>query len=178
MRKAFVNKVNNFCKDCEAWCCYDGVYLSPEDEERIKTAVASDVKFFSFLPQDYIVESCWENKIAGRKTNVKDKKYQSKNFPKHFNQTCCVFLKDNKCMLEEFAIQKNEDRWEYKPKTCCIFPLQEHDDQYVLPASVQDDCNLGEKYPGFVSCLPCYKLQKAKFQTEFDYINNKKRETK
>jgi len=168
-----MNKRVNYCKNCEAWCCYDGVYLTDDDEEKIKQVVENNKEFFSFLPDEYIVLGEWEGKVSGIKTNVKPKKYKSKDYPKHFNKTCCVFLIENKCMLEEFAIQKGEDRWKYKPRTCCLFPLQKKNDKYVIPSKVEDDCNLGEKYPGFVSCCPCYNLKENEFEKEISYLKNK-----
>lgn len=161
------NKITNYCKKCEAWCCYDGVYLDDNDINTIKNVVECNKSFFYFLPEDYIVLGNWENKVSGLKTNIKPKEYKSKSFPKHFNQTSCVFLKNNKCMLEVFAVLQGEEPWKYKPKTCCIFPLQKNGDKYIEPSAVEDDCNLGEKYPGFVSCLPCYNLKRKYFNKEF-----------
>lgn len=165
-----MNKIVNYCKNCDAWCCYDGVYLTKEDEIKINNLVKQNKEFFLFLPKDYIVLGEWEGYVSGNKTNVKPKEYKSKDYPKHFNKTCCVFLKDNKCMLEEFAVKNGEDRWKYKPRTCCIFPLQKKDNEYVIPSSVEDDCNIGEKYPGFVSLCTCYKLKEDNFNNEQEYL--------
>lgn len=167
-----MNERVNYCKNCDAWCCYDGVYLTKNDEEKIKQVVENNKEFFCFLPDDFIVLGEWEGQVSGNKTNVKPKVYKSKDYPKHFNRTCCVFLSDNKCTLEEFAIQEGENRWKYKPRTCCIFPLQLNNDKYVVPSKVEDDCNLGEKYPGFVSFCPCYKLKEKEFQNEINYLKN------
>lgn len=169
-----MNKIYNFCANCEAWCCYDGVYLTKQDELKIKQAILKDKDFFSFLPSNFIVEGNWEGIVSGRKTNVKQKQYKSKNYPKHFNNTCCVFLVDNKCMLEEFAVKNNEPSWKYKPQTCCLFPLQNSDGKYVIPSKTKDVCNVGEHYPGYVSCLPCYNLRDVDLQKEIEFANKTK----
>lgn len=161
----------NYCRNCEAWCCYDGVYLTEDDEDKIKNVVGKNSAFFDFLPKDFIIDGVWENVVRGRKTNTKPKQY-SKDFPKHFTKTTCVFLKDNICMLEVFAVKNNEKPWTYKPTTCCTFPLQKKGGEYVAPHSVEDRCNLGEKYPGFVSFLPCYKLNMNNFSKEREFINS------
>ena len=169
MKNKNINKIENYCKGCEAWCCYDGVYLKEDDELRIRDVVENNKEFFSFLPKDYIVYGKWENLMEGKKTNTKPKKYKNPNYPKHFNQTTCVFCENNKCMLQEFAIKNGENGWKYKPKTCCSFPLQKRDGEYYEPNAVDDNCNIGEKYPGYVSFLPCYNLKKEDLKTEFDY---------
>lgn len=79
-----MNKITNYCKNCDAWCCYDGVYLTDEDVQTITQAVENNKEFFDFLPADYIVYGEWQGKVAGQKTNVKEKTYD-KDFPKHFN---------------------------------------------------------------------------------------------
>ena len=169
------NVISNFCKDCEAWCCYDGVFLTADDEKKIKKVVEENKDFFSFLPEDYIVDGNWENIMVGRKTNTKPKKYKSKKYPKHFNQTTCVFSVDNKCMLQELAVRKNKKEWEYKPFTCCLFPLQKREEKYFEPSAVDDNCNIGEKYPGYVSFLPCHKLKKEELKDEIDYVKKNKK---
>lgn len=166
------NKVNNFCKNCEAWCCYDGVYLTEEDELKIKDVVEHNKEYFKFLPDNYVIDGNWENVISGRKTNVKPKIYKTKGFPKHFNQTTCVFCVNNKCMLQEFAVKNNEPAWKYKPFPCCVFPLQKRDKIYYAPSAVGDDCDIGAKYPGYVSFLPCYKLKKEDLKSEFEHTKN------
>lgn len=168
-----MNEITNYCKNCDAWCCYDGVYLTDDDISKITKVVENNKDFFGFLPTDYIVYGEWEGQTAGQKTNVKEKFY-SKNYPKHFNQTACVFLNGNKCMLEEFAVLNNQPNWKYKPKRCCTFPLQKRDNNFVEPHLVEDDCNLGDKYPGFVSYLPCYKLNIDKFNKEVEFATDPK----
>jgi len=43
-----MNNVNNYCKNCDARCCYDGVYLSEIDEKKINDVVSKNKEFFSF----------------------------------------------------------------------------------------------------------------------------------
>lgn len=110
MKNKNINKIENYCKGCEAWCCYDGVYLKEDDELRIRDVVENNKEFFAFLPKDYIVYGKWENLMEGKKTNTKSKKYKNPNYPKHFNQTTCVFCVNNKCMLQEFC-DKEWRKW-------------------------------------------------------------------
>ncbi len=37
-----MNKITNYCKNCDAWCCYDGVYLTDEDMQTITQAVENN----------------------------------------------------------------------------------------------------------------------------------------
>jgi len=166
------NEIKNYCKNCEAWCCYDGVYLTDEDIDNINFAIKLDNEFFNFLPEKYITVGSWKD-ISGKKTEVKEKHYLNENYPKHFNQTTCVFLINNKCMLEEFARIRGEDPWKYKPKTCSIFPLQKcaNGKGYNLPNLVGDNL-IFDDYDGFISKLPCFNCSKSKFKKEFKFIKN------
>jgi len=46
--------------ECEAMCCYDGVYLNSKDQETIKLVVNKFPVFFKHLPYKYIENGTWE----------------------------------------------------------------------------------------------------------------------
>jgi tetratricopeptide (TPR) repeat protein len=84
--------------ECEARCCYDGVYLEDGEESKIRDIVASAPELFVDLPQDFIVDGSWGDQVSGRKTATKPYDFKSPDFPVHFNRTRCVFCSaDHKC---------------------------------------------------------------------------------
>ncbi len=142
---------------CEARCCYDGVYLTDEDIQKVNKAVNSDKKFFQHLPKDYIVLSEWDSK-PGYKTNVRTYEYNSPDFPNHFNKTRCVFAFENgACSLQEFSIINDLDPWEFKPIACSIHPIRVKNGLSKNPTklSEKDDNDIGLNYPGYSIFTPC-----------------------
>lgn len=142
---------------CPGFCCYDGVYLKPEEEEKLKNVIKSHPEDFPLPAEDYFEDGNWHNKVKGRKTAVKLFQYPS-NFPKHFNQTKCMFADDKGlCILQKIALREKIHPWTYKPFACCLFPLIERDGQLIPPPNKgeKDDYFIDEKYPGFVNCLYC-----------------------
>ena len=145
--------------ECEAACCYNGAYISPEEERLIKESVATYPDFFSFLPQEYIVEGNWLGKFSGRKTAVHPYQYKNSAYPAHFDQTRCVFaFNDGRCSLQALSIQLGEHRWARKPKACWKHPLREDPERENLmppPINQSDDPDRIESYAGFASFTPC-----------------------
>ncbi len=145
-------------KLCEARCCYDGVYLEDENEEKkIKSIVNKYPEYFEHLPKNYIVEGIWGN-ITGKKTAVKQHKYISPDFPNHFNQTRCVFaMEDGACSLQKASMERGENPWEFKPIGCRIHPLQTKNSEFFAPASTieKDKYDIGLSYPGYTNYTPC-----------------------
>ena len=145
--------------ECEARCCYDGVYLEDGEEAKLIDLVASAPGFFENLPHDFIVDGSWGGgRIVGRKTAVRPYEYRAANFPAHFSRTRCVFCSDDhKCLLQVLAVRRGLHKWTYKPKTCWMFPMELDDREPAPPPSVSepDPQCLGEKYPGFVKFVPC-----------------------
>lgn len=144
-------------KICEARCCYDGVYLQPDEVDVITNVVNSNPDYFSFLPKDYIIKSKW-NDVEGYKTATKPYSYKRLDFPKHFNQTRCVFaLNDGACSLQKYAMDKNLDFFTFKPLACQLFPLEGNKGN-ILPPSLNyklDKYFLGVNYPGYTNYTPC-----------------------
>lgn len=143
---------------CQGMCCYDGVYLEEGEENKIRMLVLSYSDFFSFLPEDFIVEGSWEGKVQGKKTQVKPFDYTSDDFPKHFNRTRCVFaLEDARCSLQVLADKMSMHPWSLKPKSCWMHPLSVVNGELAPPpVNKSDDYdNLGDKYPGYVCYTEC-----------------------
>jgi hypothetical protein len=149
------------CKlnECEAQCCYDGVYLEDGEEERIREVVASAPDFFDQLPADFVVDGSWDNgRVSGRKTATRPHEFKIVNLPAHFNRTRCVFCSDgHKCLFQVFAVQRGLHKWAYKPKACWMFPMRIVDHLPAPPPAADEpdpDC-LGEEYPGYTKFVPC-----------------------
>jgi hypothetical protein len=144
---------------CQAACCYDGVYLTDYEEEIIKKVVSMAPDIFSDLPEKYIVDGSWMEH-QGRKTAIKDYCYTSITFPKHFNQTRCVFCNDKHlCLLQIYAIQNNLHKWTFKPMSCWLFPLTLKKGDLSPPPlfGEPDPNNIGPEYPGYVTYTTCGK---------------------
>jgi len=144
--------------ECEARCCYDGVYLEAGEEEKIREIVLSEPEFFKTLPADYIVDGSWQNLVSGRKTAVKPYDFQSEDFPAHFTRTRCIFCRaDHKCLLQVLAEQKGLHKWAYKPKTCWLFPLDLIGGELEPPPAIdeEDPLCMGDEYPGYTKFVPC-----------------------
>jgi hypothetical protein len=145
--------------ECEARCCYDGVYLEDGEEAKINEIVASALGFFRKLPADFIMNGSWgDGRITGRKTAVRPYDFKAADFPAHFSRTRCVFCsEDHKCLLQVLAVQRGLHKWTYKPKACWMFPMELDDGKPAPPPSVSesDPQCLDEEYPGFVKFVPC-----------------------
>ena len=144
---------------CAGYCCYDGVYVSTAEEQKLKEIIKNHPNDFSQSPEYYFENANWNNKIIGRKTKTRPFTYPT-DFPKHFNQTKCIFGDDNGlCLLQKIAIRENIDAWSYKPMACIMFPLVIRHGQIVPPPNhdQQDDYYIDENYPGFINCLYCGK---------------------
>ena len=166
---------------CQGFCCYDGVYLSKEEEDRLKQVIKNHPEEFILPISEYFVDGNWHNKVQGRKTATKKFKY-SGNFPKHFNQTKCIFSDDmGLCAFQKLAIKEGKHPWSYKPRACCLFPLVEKKGVIIPPPEHGeiDDYYIDDKYPGFINCLYCGqdcadgKDWKEVLSEEIDLFNKK-----
>jgi Fe-S-cluster containining protein len=143
---------------CEAFCCYDGVYLKEGEEDRIKQAVSDHPEYFKYLPEEYIVDGNWYERVTGRKTAVRPFSYKSPDYPKHFESTRCVFAyEDGRCSLQTAAKRLKLEPWLFKPMACWLFPLRFLDGRIILPphGEEKDHDYIDEDYPGFITFLPC-----------------------
>jgi Fe-S-cluster containining protein len=163
---------------CEAMCCYDGAYLTFEEEQLIHSLVKDYPNIFTNIPNNYILDGYWNNEYYGRKTAVKKHIYKNSNFPEHFSSTRCVFADSlGYCKFEKLARSLNIHPWEYKPSACWLFPLKINDGKIILPpTSVSLDPHRTKNYIGFVSVVPCGKhtedgnFWQITLQDELDYL--------
>jgi hypothetical protein len=149
----------NVCdlKQCQAQCCYDGVYLREGEEQRLREVVASAPEYFD-LPEEWIVDGHWNGDFEGRKTATKPHEFDSDDVPAHFNATRCVFCdSEHKCLLQRLAVDRGLHKWAYKPRSCWLFPLTEAGDELRPPPgpSDPDPNDLGPEYPGYVKYAGC-----------------------
>lgn len=145
--------------ECEARCCYDGVYLQPGEEERIRAAVADEPELFAQLPENFIVDGSWEGRVSGRKTAIRPHHFKHPGFPPHFTRTRCVFCApDHLCLLQAYSVMKGLHKWAFKPAACWLFPLQLKKGGQPAPppgpGEPDPDC-LGPDYPGYPTFVPC-----------------------
>ena len=142
---------------CCGFCCYDGVYLKSGEEEKLRQIIIEHPNDFNLPVDDYFMDGNWQNRVKGRKTAIKKCKWPH-NFPKHFNQTKCIFADDQGlCILQKIAIREKIHPWTYKPLSCCLFPLTLKSGKLTPPplAEEQDDYYVDDNYPGFINCLYC-----------------------
>lgn len=143
---------------CEAFCCYDGVYLKDGEEDLIRRVVAANPQYFKHLPEEYIVDGNWYDRFKGRKTAVRPFCYESPDYPRHFESTRCVFAYDDgRCSLQAAAEGLNLNPWRFKPAACWFFPLRFFGDRVIIPphGGEPDPDYINDDYPGFVTFLPC-----------------------
>ena len=144
-------------RTCEARCCYDGVYLVNDEEQRIRRVVAEQPAFFAHLPETFLVQGSWHG-ISGVKTAVRPQTYLSPDYPDHFPRTRCVFaFEDGGCSLQAFSEKYGSSAWEFKPMSCVMHPLSSSAEGATPPPAlgVQDPTFVGLEYPGFASFTPC-----------------------
>jgi hypothetical protein len=149
------------CKlgECEARCCYDGVYLDDGEEAKINEVVASSPRFFSNLPADFIVDGTWgDGRVTGRKTAVKHTISALPIFPPTFLEPAVYSAPTTtsvcfKCLRCSVACTSGRT----SPQACWMFPMDLDDGKPAPPPSAAepDPQCLGEEYPGFVKFVPC-----------------------
>ena len=143
---------------CEGRCCYDGVYVTAEDSANIARALQMDPDHFAGVPSPYLVHGEWGGLVAGSKTAVTAFTYCAVDYPRHFNQTKCVFSdRDHRCLLQTCAVKHGLDKWVFKPRSCWLFPLRQVHDTVALPPGPgePDPHDLGPSYPGYSKYVPC-----------------------
>jgi hypothetical protein len=144
-------------QQCEARCCYDGVYLQPGEEQFLQELVALVPELRANLPGEFIVDGYWDGELAGRKTATRPHDYQRADYPAHFTRTRCVFADEQGfCELEKLARTRGQHPWTFKPTTCWMFPLQDDAGEPAEPVrKASDDPYFSREYPGYAGCVPC-----------------------
>jgi hypothetical protein len=147
-------------ESCKGFCCYDGVYLLPGEEDKIKKFIKENSDEFVLRLKDYFMDGNFRGIVQGRKTSVKNCPHMEDNYPKHFEQTQCIFADENYlCQLQLAATKRGMHPWAVKPKACWMFPLDAEGGNVVPPPDTgeADPMYCDETYPGYVTCLHCGK---------------------
>ena len=127
--------------ECEARCCYDGVYLHKNEVKSLRAVVKDNAEFFSFLPKVYFQKTHYPFHEAYRKVKAKLFKYKDPDFPLHFTKTRCVFCVDNLCSLQTLAVQKGLHKWTFKPVACWLYPILIRNAKLTMPPMDGDPIN-------------------------------------
>lgn len=163
-------------KKCKQMCCYDVVYLKPDEVATI-TNLVSSVEFFCGLPSEYLI-SVYDNNTLHIKTATTEYHYNDQDYPAHFNHTRCVFAQCDGCLLENYAYSIFVHKWTFKPSACWLFPPHVENNKLVPPpVRVEDDQYYTIDYPGFVSHTKCGQHDPngecwtTVLKDEIDYVN-------
>jgi Protein of unknown function (DUF3109) len=138
---------------CEGICCYDGVYLEPGEDRRLRALVKENPDFFRFLPKVYLLTG--QGGGGGVKTATRPHVYRQK--PEHFTATRCVFaLPDARCALQVLAVEQGLHPWTHKPRACWLHPLRVNATGAIPPPATEaDDPDCSPGYPGYTAFTPC-----------------------
>ncbi|MBO4819666.1 MAG: hypothetical protein J5528_05945, partial [Firmicutes bacterium] len=168
------------CGSCQSVCCYDGVYLTKEEEKLITDFVKQNREHFSFLKEPFVVDGDWPGMRSKRKTEMVERDDYDESFPCHFTKTRCVFeLSDGQCSLQRLATDLQLHPWRIKPAACWRFPIRDPKDGSIEPPVTNKDKDpdyVDENYPGYVSFLPCVKSDEEgiswirKYRNEIEYM--------
>lgn len=132
---------------CRATCCHDGVMLSPEEAEKLKSLGAGDDLF---QQRDGCEKTKTVEATAGELAD---------DFPGHFPKTRCVFLDDeHRCQWQLRAVAEGKHPWFYKPTSCWMHPvlLTQRDGRPLLTI-----LSTGQDHLAFASHTPCGREEEA-----------------
>ncbi|MDC0088310.1 hypothetical protein OAI07_02085 [Akkermansiaceae bacterium] len=152
---------------CRATCCHDGVYLSAEEADGVKSLLTEHrEKFQSYgltLPDEPIL-SVRGGKSLKTATRLADEGELAADYPAHFPKTRCVFLdRKGRCGIQRLSMELGRDAWFDKPLTCWIHPIvilpetRERSRPVITLVSPENDPQKDSSagYPGFASCTHC-----------------------
>ena len=132
---------------CRATCCHDGVILSDEEAEVLKSLGADEELF-----QDrYGFQKT--KTMAAQSGQIAD------DFPAHFPKTRCVFLdEEHRCQWQLRAVEEGKHPWFYKPTSCWMHPvlLTQLDDRPYLTI-----LGSGQDRLQFASNTPCGREEES-----------------
>ncbi len=161
----------DLCK-CSGECCYYGVYTDKyEYDEIIKR-------------KDEIIDIMDDSqtKDAGKwfEPPEEDEDFESGIAvgTELYNGKCVFLDKQGFCALQKLAINKNEDKWKYKPLYCILFPLVIYEDTITVDdehLARMHFCNRDENLNStiFDACIDelKYLFGEEKFIELLDYRN-------
>jgi hypothetical protein len=159
------------------------------EEAKIRDHIKKHPDEFRHVPSDFLEKGEWEFLFGGNRTKRVPHVYTREDFPKHFQQTICVFaLPNGLCSLQQSAVNHGMHPWSLKPELCWKFPLVglfnedaiNHPHYFDEP----DPHYFSEAEPGYLSFLPCAKTDesglswKQLYQNELQYYLAKKQSKK
>lgn len=179
------------CLNCDNRCCYDGVYVTYAEEDKIKKHIGQYPDEFPHVPTEFLEDGEWEFLFGGKRTKRVPHNYTKSDYPAHFEKTICIFaLEDGSCSLQKSAIRHDMHPWSLKPELCWKFPLIGlfNDDGFEHPHyfGQKDPHYFDESQPGYLSFLPCSVVTeegiswKKMYRNELQYFlaNEKKKKSK
>jgi len=166
------------CARCDGRCCYDGVYVTGEEELRIRAFMKLHPQRFGDVPEAFLEDGEWGFLFHGKRTIRVPHAFERQDFPNHFARTKCVFaLPSGECSLQKAATENLCHPWKVKPELCWEFPLIGlfNDNALEKPHyfGEPDPGFYDECHPGYLSFMPCAKTDpegkswKRMYRTEF-----------
>ncbi|MFA5006780.1 MAG: hypothetical protein WC509_04895 [Candidatus Izemoplasmatales bacterium] len=166
------------CARCDGRCCYDGVYVTSPEEERIRAFMKEHPSYFTHVPETFLEEGEWGFLFHGKRTVRVPYVFNRSDFPKHFTHTkCCFALPSGECSLQKAATENDCHPWKVKPELCWEFPLIGlfNDNAMEKPHyfGEPDPGYYDENQPGYLSFMPCARTKadgagwKRMYRTEF-----------
>lgn len=148
------------CATCDNRCCYDGVYVTSDEESRIKALRKRFPAYFAKIPNDFTEEGQWGFLFGGKRTKRKPHRYTKPDYPEHFGQTKCVLaLPNGECAPQRAGADQGYHPWRFKPSICWKFPLIGlfNDNAMEKPHyfGEPDPHAYDDTQRGYLSFLPC-----------------------
>ncbi len=138
---------------CRGTCCTHGVTLNDEEALVVGQLVRRHGVRLRELAPDLPPEPVVRDADGGARTALKPRAYHGvvPDYPPHFPDAACAFLTPGAhCALQDFAAERGQHPWAYKPLACWLHPILLSADEVRLPDEATDP------YPGgFASRTHC-----------------------
>lgn len=148
------------CATCDNRCCYDGVYATKEEEDRIRALRKKAPAYFAAVPEDFTEDGEWGFLFHGKRTKLRAHDYTKPDYPAHFGKTKCVLaLPNGECAPQRAGADLGYHPWRFKPSICWKFPLIGlfNDNAMEKPHyfGEPDPHAYDDTQRGYLSFLPC-----------------------
>jgi len=148
------------CATCDNRCCYDGVYMTKEEEDRIRALRKKAPAYFTTVPEDFTEEGEWGFLFHGKRTKLRAHDYTKPDYPAHFGKTKCVLaLPNGECAPQRAGADLGYHPWRFKLSICWKFPLIGlfNDNAMEKPHyfGEPDPHAYDDQQRGYLSFLPC-----------------------